>query len=49
MSEKKYKLSPIMIEQIEEAVNREERVEVVPSRDGARLFRVKRSEIRTKP
>lgn len=43
---KDYKLKPEQIKAIEAAVAKEQRVEIVPGRDGARVFFVKRTEIK---
>lgn len=44
-AKKDYKLKPEQIRAIETAIAKEQRVEIVPSRDGARLFFVKRIEL----
>lgn len=45
-----FKLTPDMISAIEAAINREERIEIIPAKaenaKGARIMRVRRTEIR---
>lgn len=41
-----YKLPEELVTQIEEAIRREERVEVIPTKTGPRLFACRRKELK---
>lgn len=41
-----YRLSAELIAQIEEAIRKEERVEIVPTKTGPRLFACRRKELK---
>lgn len=43
-----YRLSPEQIAAIERVVNKGDRAEVVPSKDGLRILKAHREEIKTK-
>ena len=47
MSEKKnYKLTPEMIAAIERVVNQGDRAEVIPAKDGIKVLRARREEVK---
>lgn len=41
-----FKLKAELVRQIEAAIKRDERIEIVPTKDGAKVFRIKRNEIK---